>query len=97
MGTRRKPTCTLSLERTRPVSRNVTAPFNQVTESGTYYCHNTGWLYRIPDDNLVLGHSPVLHICSLDDCMLTKISEDPWIPVTKAREVCCNWDLAVNF
>ena len=97
MAAKHRTTHMPAFEGTRPTRRNITVPFNEITEPGAYYCHNTGWLYRIPQDILALGHSPVMNVCSLDECFVTKISEDPWIPVNKAREVCCNWDFAVNF
>ena len=70
---------------------------HEVTEPGAYYFHQTGWLYRIPADGLAMGHSPLMNICSYDECYVTKISDDPWIPVNKAREICSNWDYFVNF
>jgi hypothetical protein len=75
----------------------VTVPFNEITEPGAYYNHSTGWLYRVSNECLSPGHSPVMNICCYDECYMTKISDDPWIPVGKAREVCANWDFAVNF
>lgn len=77
--------------------RRVTVPFNEISEPGTYYDHDTGWLFRMPDESLSPGHSPVLNIVSGNDNYLTKISEDPWIPVGKAREICSNMDFEVRF
>jgi len=28
---------------------------------------------------------------------VTKLSNDPYIPVSKARAIAANWDIAVNF
>lgn len=81
----------------RALSRKVTIPFNEITESGAYYCHDTGWLYRVPDEGVSLGHSPTMNIVSRDENIVTRIAEDPWIPLNKAREICSNLDLAVNF
>ncbi len=77
--------------------KNYTVPFNEMTEPGAYYFHPTGWLYRIPDEALAAGHSPVLSINSVDECLVTKISDDPWIPVNKARQICSDRDYMVNF
>ena len=75
----------------------MTVPFNEITEPGAYYFHTTGALYRIPPECLAPGHSPMLNIYCDDQCLVTKISNDPWIPVSKAREICSNWDFFVNF
>ncbi len=77
--------------------RMITAPFNELTEPGAYYFHDTGWLIRIPDEALANGHSPVLSIDSKDDNLVTKISDDPWIPINKARQKCSDYDYMVNF
>jgi hypothetical protein len=77
--------------------KGATFPFNEITEPGSYYNHNTGWLCRVPDDILALGHSPLMNIVSYDENFVTKISDDPWIPVNKARQICSNMDFAVNF
>ena len=78
-------------------SQHFTVPLNEITQAGAYYNHNTGWLYRVPSEGLALGHSPVMNILSGDECFVTKISDDPWVPVGKARQICSNMDFAVNF
>ena len=97
MAGRRTATFQASSEGTRTNRRSVTVPFNEMSEPGAYYCHQTGWLYRIPEEGLAPGHSPTLNICSTEQCFVTKISEDPYVPVGKAREICANWDFFVNF
>jgi hypothetical protein len=78
-------------------SKRYTVPFNNISEPGTYYFHPTGMLFRVPPDGVEPGHSPLINICWNDECYCTKISDDPWLPLNKAREVCANWDFAVNF
>ncbi|MFQ6009338.1 MAG: hypothetical protein ACE5K8_10370 [Candidatus Zixiibacteriota bacterium] len=97
MTTKRTTQFTPPVDNPKYTRRNVTVPFNEITEPGAYYFHPTGWLYRVPGDSLSLGHSPLMNICSTDECYVTKISDDPWIPVNKAREICSNWDFCVNF
>jgi hypothetical protein len=97
MPQKRVTNFTPSFEGSKAVRKNVTVPFNEITEPGAYYNHSTGWLYRVPNDCLSPGHSPVMNICCSDDCYMTKVSDDPWLPVGKAREICANWDFAVNF
>ena len=93
----KRTTNVASFEGTRTSSKNVTIPFNDLYEPGAYYSHATGWLYRVPDESLSPGHSPTMNIMSGDDHYVTKISDDPWVPVNKAREICSNKDFVVNF
>lgn len=97
MTTKRATGYTPNMENTKYVRKNVTVAFNDITEPGAYYFHPTGWLYRVPADGLSQGHSPLMNICSIEECFATKISEDPWVPLNKAREICSNWDFSVNF
>jgi hypothetical protein len=71
--------------------------FNDISQPGTYYNHETGWLYRVPQEMLAEGHSPFLNVVSRESNYMTKISDDPWIPVGKARQLCANLDFYVNF
>ena len=84
-------------EGTKFSAKRVTIPFNEMSDPGAYYCHSTGWLYRIPDEGLATGHSPVMNIQSSDELYVTRISSDPWVPLNKARQVCANLDFAINF
>jgi len=78
-------------------SKHVTVPFNDISDPGAYYFHPTGALFRIPPDGVAPGHSPVMNICWAEECYCTKICDDPWVPLNKARELCANWDFSVNF
>lgn len=84
-------------ERNRATHTSVTLPFGEITEPGTYYGRDTGWLYRVPDESLASGHSPMITIVSRDEIFVTKISDDPWVPLNKARQICSNLDFDVNF
>ncbi len=50
--TSKHPTQFTPSEGTRLVSRKVTIPFNEISEPGAYYSHDTGWLYRVPDEGV---------------------------------------------
>jgi hypothetical protein len=77
--------------------KHLTVSFNQIEDPGVYYNHTTGWLYRIPDEGLNPGHSPLMNVLSNEENLLTKISSDPWMPINKAREICSNMDFFINF
>jgi hypothetical protein len=95
--TKRAGSLASQVESATSQGQHFTIPFNEITQSGAYYNHTTGWLYRVPGEGLALGHSPVMNILSSDENFVTKISDDPYIPVSKARQICSNMDFAVNF
>lgn len=74
-----------------------TVLFNEIRDPGTYYNHTTGWLWRIPGESLMAGHSPTMNVLSFEENFVTKISDDPYLPVNKARQICSNMDFLVNF
>jgi hypothetical protein len=75
----------------------VTVEFENIKDSGSYYNHLTGWLVRMPDETLSLGHSPIMDIVSKNQSLFTRISEDPYVPLNKARRICADLDFDVNF
>jgi hypothetical protein len=74
-----------------------TMPYEKMNQPGTYYFHGTGMLMRVPPEALSPGHSPVIPIVWRDECYVTRISNDPWLPISKARQICANQDWTVNF
>ena len=75
----------------------VTGPFSGITEPGCFVNVADGTLFRIPPDGLAPGRSPVISVTSKSEYRVTKISADPWIGVSKARQLAADMDLAVNF
>ena len=71
--------------------------FDQINEPGTYVCNWTGHLLRVPEDGVKPGRSPVLEIVGREPLFVTKLAQDPYIPLTKARMIASNLDLAVAF
>lgn len=72
-------------------------PFNEIGEPGAYLSNWTGHLVRVPEDALKAGRSPLVDIRGLEPMMVTKISSDPFITLTKARILAADLDLEVNF
>ena len=75
----------------------TTVPFDQINEPGCYICNWSGHLLRVPEDGVAPGRSPLLNIVGCEPLFVTKISDNPFIPLTKARMVASNWDIATNF
>ena len=77
--------------------RGVEIPFEMINEPGTYFCNWSGHLMRVPDDAVLQGRSPVIEIIGSDTVHVTKLSDDPFLPLTKARMIAADLDHAVNF
>lgn len=97
MPTRKNLRSGAQMESNVPTGKHVTIPFNEIGEPGTYYNHDSGWIFRVPEEALALGHSPVLTVLANDENYVTKISDDPWLPAGKARQICSDMDFAVYF
>jgi hypothetical protein len=72
-------------------------PFEAIQEPGCYICNWSGHLLRVPEDGVAAGRSPLLTIVGSDPLFVTRISENPYIPLTKAKVIASNYDLNVNF
>ena len=71
--------------------------FSELETPGTYVANESGELFRVPSDALAAGRTPVMEIVSNSPRMLTKISDNPWIPISKARQLAAASDLFVDF
>jgi hypothetical protein len=76
---------------------HLNVPFDEVQTPGCYVSRHTGNLYRIPAEALALGRSPLIEIVSKTGTLMTKITEDPWVPIGKARQLCADADVYPNF
>ena len=74
-----------------------TMPFANISEPGCYVCNWSGHLMRIPDDAVRQGRSPLIEIIGPETMIVTKLSDDPFIPLTKARMLVADFDHSVNF
>ena len=86
---------TMATENRTPTGSTV--PFEKITDPGCYICNWSGHLLRVPEDGVVPGRSPVLNIVGYDPLYVTKIADNPYIPLTKAKMLACNLDVNVNF
>ena len=75
----------------------TTIPFEGINAPGCYICNWSGHLVRVPEDGVAPGRSPMLNIIGSEQLFVTKISDNPFITLTKARLVASNFDCAVNF
>lgn len=84
-------------EGTRQRTGLITCPFEEINSPGLYIEHKTGTLLRLPGDAVVPGRSPVIEAVANEPWIVTRISEDPFLSLTKARMIAADLDLYVNF
>ena len=72
-------------------------PFEAISEPGCYIFNWSGHLLRIPEDAVKPDRSPVVNIKGPETLFVTKICNDPYIPLTKARLLAADCDVSVNF
>ncbi len=74
-----------------------TLPWSSISEPGCYVCNWSGHLLRVPDDAIAPGRSPLVNMVASEPLFVTKISNNPFVSVTKAKLLACNADVNVNF
>jgi len=74
-----------------------TLRFGELNRPGTYYMWNTGGICRIPEEALKASHGPSLEIKLQGDDRVTRLSDDPFLPLSKARLIAAQAELEVNF
>ncbi|MHC4697170.1 MAG: hypothetical protein ACYTFA_10540 [Planctomycetota bacterium] len=71
--------------------------FSGISSPGAYIEDCNGNLLRVPEEALAQDHTPLMEIVSKTPCMVTRISDDPWLVISKARQLAADADLQVNF
>ncbi|MEK6675096.1 MAG: hypothetical protein AABZ47_05500 [Planctomycetota bacterium] len=89
--------CRTSFESANSATIGTRIPFEGIQDPGCYICNWSGHLLRVPEDGVAPGRSPLLTIVGQDPLFVTKISDNPYMTLTKAKVVASNYDLNVNF
>ena len=71
--------------------------FENLNEPGCYVSNWTGHLIRVPEEALKPGHSPLIEIRGKEPVLLTKLSADPYLAISKARMIAADMDVSVEF
>ena len=82
------------VEMTR-VARSV--PFDTINSPGAYVCNWSGHLMRIPERTLVPGETLRLNIVGSEPLTVTKISDDPGVPLPTARTLAARLGVRTGF
>jgi hypothetical protein len=75
----------------------TTWPFEAINEPGAYVCNWSGHLLRVPQDAVSPGRSPKIDMVGPEPLYVTKINDNPYITLTKAKLLASNFDINVNF
>lgn len=74
----------------------LTVQFSDINFPGVYVTQR-GEMFRVPGEALAEGRSPILVWESLEGSLVSRISEDPYTPISKCRQLAADADLPVNF
>ena len=75
----------------------ATIPFDAIDSPGAYVCDWSGHLLRVPASGVTPGRAPTFNIIGDSPLTVTKISDNPYIPVGKAKATATQLKLAVRF
>ncbi|MBI2379177.1 MAG: hypothetical protein HYV16_00245 [Gammaproteobacteria bacterium] len=71
--------------------------WDSITEAGAYVEKGTGDLYRIPQEALLHGSSPLIRKESVGGSSLVQLSRNPFITTLEARMLSCENNVTPNF
>lgn len=71
--------------------------FSEIDAPGTYLVEPLGWLLRVPPDALVVGRSPSVSLTAKEPVSVSRISHDPWIPISRAKAIAAQHARVVGF
>lgn len=74
-----------------------TCCWNDICEPGCYLFAEWGYLIRVPNDGIAEGRSPKITFCGTANPTVCKLSDDPYLSLSKARQLAADNDCPVCF
>jgi len=71
--------------------------WEELNEPGAYVERGSGDLYRVPQEALIPGSSPIIHKESQGASRLVKVSSNPFVTSLEARLRCAQHNIDPNF
>jgi hypothetical protein len=71
--------------------------WDELNEAGAYVERGSGDLYRVPQEALIPGGSPIIHKESNGASRLAQISKNPFVTTLEARLRCAQHNIEPNF
>jgi hypothetical protein len=93
MGTE---TRSVSIEPTHRLSLQEMS-WEDLNEAGAYVEKGSGDLYRVPQEALIKGGSPMIRKESAGASRLVKVSRNPFVTPLEARMLCAEHNVTPNF
>ena len=75
----------------------ISLPFDTIRDPGTYVCNWNGYLLRVPSGALSPGPGRVINLIGVEPLLVTRISADPELPVSHARQLASDLGLRIRF
>lgn len=75
----------------------MSVTWDELDSEGAYVDQRTGDLFRVPQQAVIRGASPIIQKVSHGQDRLVRVSEDPYCPILRAREVAANNNISPNF
>jgi hypothetical protein len=72
-------------------------PWDELNEPGAYVERGTGDLYRVPQEALIPGGSPIIHKESTEASRLVQVSRNPFVTTLEARLRCAQHNIEPTF
>ncbi len=93
-----EPTACLETGEKGRIDVGTSIPFDVIHDPGAYICNWSGHLLRIHSAGLDPEHeSSPINLVGSEPLLVTKISDNPYIAVGRARSIATGLALAVNF
>ncbi len=86
-----------TVERQNGPRAGAAVPFDTITSAGAYVCNWSGHLLRVPEHSLMPSGPLALNIIGGQPLTVTKISDDPDLPLPQARGLARSYGLSVGF
>ena len=71
--------------------------WEELNQPGAYVEEGSGDLFRVPQEALVQGASPIITRVSNGASRLVRVSDNPAVPLLKARMVAADHNIEPNF
>jgi hypothetical protein len=71
--------------------------WDSLNEPGAYVERGTGDLYRVPQEAIIPGGSPMIHKESNGASRLVQVSKNPFVTTLEARLTCAQHNIEPNF
>jgi hypothetical protein len=81
----------------RSTGMGVRMMFDQIRHAGCYVCEWSGHLLRVSEAAAARGLATLPSVMGPDPLFVTKISDEPELPLDEAKSIARSLELSINF